>query len=92
MANLTGGQKWHVVDLAKKAYEVWPGRADHERMVSAGINGFAAWRHDQQETAVGVRSLRHCSDADYQPLVSHFHRLRMIYLQDVAIEQLTLSP
>jgi hypothetical protein len=92
MANLTPGQKWHVCDLAKKAYEAWPGRENYERMVSTGLNAFTAWRHDQQETAVGVRSLRHCSDADYKPLVEHFHRARKVFLQDAAIDQLSFSP
>lgn len=84
MANLTSSQKFRVCSLAAKAYAAWPGREEHERTVGAGKNGLTTWRHDQQEAAVGVRSLRHCSDADFRILESHFHRLRMDYLRAAA--------
>lgn len=92
MSALTTGQKIHVCELARKAYEAWPGREEHERTVGAGKNGLTAWRHDQQERVVGVRSLRHCTDADFRALVAHFHRVRMVHLQDAAIAQTTFSP
>jgi hypothetical protein len=84
MPNLTTAQKITVVELARKAYEAWPGRAGYELMLTAGKNGFTAWRHDQQENAIGVRSLRHCSDADYRSLLAHFHKLRVKHLTEQA--------
>ncbi len=92
MPDLTSTQKWRVCDLAAKAYAAWPGWDEHERTVGAGKNGLTTWRHDQQETAVGVRSLRHCSDADFRTLESHFHRLRMEYLREASTAALSFSP
>ncbi len=92
MSELTSVQKFKVCSLAGKAYQAWPGREHHERTVGSGKNGLTTWRHDEQERSIGVRSLRHCSDADYDTLIAHFHRLRMVYLQDAAIEQHAFSP
>jgi hypothetical protein len=80
---LTPPQKRHVCELAQKAYDAWSGRPEYERMLMTGKNGLTAWRHDQQETAIGVRSLRRCADTDYSKLLSHFHRLRMKHLAAV---------
>lgn len=80
----TPAQIIHVSRLARHAYQAWSGRAAHERAAGGCTQGFTAWRHEQQDAALGVRSLHHAASEDYKTLLSHFHRLRMGYLQAAA--------
>lgn len=81
MEFLTQSQKGVVCDIALEAYAAWPDRAEWE-IKNPGVNGATAWRHAEQEKAVGHRSLRNCSDADYRPLQLHFMRLRAKHQAD----------
>lgn len=75
--NLTRVQKRTICDIAQEAYDVWPGREDFERQrVADGVQGFTAWRHQEQFKAVGIQSLTLCKDEHYRRLVAHFCRLR----------------
>lgn len=80
---LATGARIHIANLAKQAHAAVFGRVMPVKLVTA-------WRRDEMERIVGVRSLKHCAPEDYQKLREHFHRVRMIHLQDRAIE--TMAP
>lgn len=91
MSNLGKAQIIHITGLARQAYLVWGGRPAAEA-ASGSTRAFADWRRDQQEIAVGVRSLSHCAAEDYATLRDHFHRTRMAYLQVDTRRAVPLSP
>lgn len=70
-------QKREVSIAARQAYDVWP-----EREAFAAINPefsatarFDAWRRAEQEKAVGISSLRACTQEHYGRLLGHFQAL-----------------
>ena len=81
----------HITGLARQAYLVWGGRAAAEA-ASGSTRAFADWRRDQQEIAVGVRSLSHCAAEDYATLRDHFHRTRLSYLKIDTRREVSLAP
>ena len=78
MASLTKAQIIHISALARQAFNVRP------IGVGTGVD-FTTWRHDELDRVVGVRSFNHCRAEDYDTLRDHFHRTRMVYLQDAAV-------
>jgi len=88
---LTRSDMGNVCQVARSAYDVWPGREEYERKLAGSANAFTAWRHAEQAKAVGHNSLRHCTSADYRPLLAHFHRLRERYAVEAQTPALHLS-
>ncbi len=74
--NLSFIQKKVICDVARKAYDRWPGHEEFERNQAPGLNCFDAWRHAEQLKAVGVQSLSLCKEEHYKRLVAHFSRIR----------------
>lgn len=85
MASLTKAQIIHISALARQAFNVRP------IGVGTGVD-FTTWRRDQQEIAVGVRSLSHCAAEDYATLRDHFHRTRLSYLKIDTRREVSLAP
>lgn len=77
VSGLTRAQIIHLSHLARQAYGVRP-------IGTPGLD-FTTWRHDELDRVVGVRSFKHCRAEDYATLRDHFHRTRLVYLQDAAI-------
>lgn len=77
MSALSKFQIIHLSSLARAAFDVRP----------IGTHGldFTDWRHDELDRVLGVRSFNHCRAEDYDTLRDHFHRTRMVYLQDAAV-------
>ena len=70
-------QKREISIAARQAYAAWP-----EREAFAAINSefsatarFDAWRRAEQDKAVGVSSLRACTQEHYGRLLGHFQAL-----------------
>lgn len=78
MAALTKFQIIHLSHLARQAYDARP--------IGHGTGQpFTDWRHDELDRVLGVRSFNHCRAEDYDTLRDHFHRTRLVHLQDAAI-------
>lgn len=85
MPSLSRNQMIFLANAAARAFAVFPGRAEYVRVHGSLSGGGRAWRHEQLERVVGVASLNHCSADDFEKLAGHFHRARMVFLQDAAI-------
>lgn len=77
MSPLSHEQKAQLCQLAREAYDAWPGRAAFEE-----CNGelsrskcFEAWRRVEQGKAVGIQSLTRCTQDHFLPLRAHFRAM-----------------
>lgn len=70
-------QKRVISQLAASAYKAWPEREAYELINSdmAKSKCLEAWRHVEQGKAVGIQSLRECTQAHYLRLKAHFEAL-----------------
>jgi hypothetical protein len=77
MNPLSNDQKRIVSQLARRAYLAWPDREAFELINSeqSATACFEDWRHVEQGKAVGIQSLRECTQAHYGRLVAHFKAL-----------------
>lgn len=74
---LSRDQKRIISVLATSAYKAWPEREAFEAINSdlPKTKCLEAWRHVEQGKAVGIQSLRECTQAHYLRLKAHFEAL-----------------
>jgi hypothetical protein len=77
MTGLSHLQKREVAIAARRAYDAWPEREAFEAINSELSRSacFEAWRHVECGKAVGIQSLKDCTQAHYGPLLAHFKQL-----------------
>ena len=77
MVGLSHLQKRNIAIAARAAYQAWPEREAFEAINSeiSRTECFEAWRHVEQGKAVGIQSLRECTQAHYARVLAHFQRL-----------------
>lgn len=73
-STLSNEQKGILCQLAREAYDAWPGRAAFEECNAelSVSKCFEAWRRVEQGKAVGQQSLRLCAQEAFLPLRAHF--------------------
>lgn len=77
MSPLSNLQKREIAIAARQAYLAWDGREAFELVNSdhSRTSCFESWRHVEQGKAVGIQSLRECSQAHYGRILAHFQQL-----------------
>lgn len=76
-AGLSLLQKREISMAARDAYNAWEGRVAYEAINSdqSRTACFDAWRHVETGKAVGIQSLKLCTQAHYARVLAHFQRL-----------------
>jgi hypothetical protein len=85
MTGLSHQQKRDIAIAARRAYDAWPEREAFEAINSelSKTDCFNAWRHVEtgkatsagSGQAVGIQSLKDCTQAHWAPVLAHFQKL-----------------